>query len=272
MYMEESPSLYSLVLRILTNALAALCLFLFTCSHTLLAADQKPFLMVHTEYSPLNYTDERQQVVGINADIVREIFKRLDRPVVIQLYPWARALAMLEEGKADGGISAYYTEERAEYLDYSKEPITLQTVCLYTSTKHPIPYTGKLEEAYPHSLGYVRQYSYGQQLDSAIQYGRFSETTVINNLPAGLRMLTEKRLDLIVGYAMAVQQHIKSEGLSQEITELSPPVDRVPSFTIFSKKNQLLPLRELYDAKLKEIKADGTYDKILHSYLPEYNY
>ena len=46
---------------------------------------------------------------GIDSEIIRTLFARIEQPVVLECLPWKRALAYIQEGQADGVFSAYKT-------------------------------------------------------------------------------------------------------------------------------------------------------------------
>ncbi len=54
---------------------------------------------------------------------------------------------------------------------------------------------------------------------------------------------------------------IKNEELSDQVVELKPAVESVPSYIAFSKKRGLTDLRDDLDEVLIAMKNDGTIDK-----------
>ncbi len=53
---------------------------------------------------------------------------------------------------------------------------------------------------------------------------------------------------------------------THEVKELTPPVQSVPSYLIFSKKKNLGTVRDEFDATLRELKREGVAQKIVDSY------
>ncbi len=47
--------------------------------------------LVTLQYPPYEY-EENGEVKGLAVEIVKEVFKRLDQPISIKVYPWARSL------------------------------------------------------------------------------------------------------------------------------------------------------------------------------------
>ena len=59
------------------------------------------------------------KITGRGAEIIYNVARKLDIQVEISLYPWKRALLMMEKGEADVIIGPYKTKERMNFLDYS---------------------------------------------------------------------------------------------------------------------------------------------------------
>ncbi len=71
-------------------------------------------------YPPFNYFDERNQLVGFDVDIAREIARRLQREPVLVTTAWDGILAGLSSGKYDVIVgSMAITEERKKSVDFT---------------------------------------------------------------------------------------------------------------------------------------------------------
>ena len=64
---------------------------------------------------PVCYKDKTGKIVGIDVDIVRELSKRLGFSLDIQLVPWKRVLAGVEQGNVDAGMPLFVTKDRKKY-------------------------------------------------------------------------------------------------------------------------------------------------------------
>jgi ABC-type amino acid transport substrate-binding protein len=47
-----------------------------------------------------------------------------------------------------------------------------------------------------------------------------------------------------------------------------PPLETVPTYMIFPKKRALSTIRQQFNAALKSMREDGTYDKIYQDFYP----
>ncbi len=106
-------------------------------------AEQQPLELVTLQYPPYEY-EEKGEIKGIAVDLITEAFKRMDQPINITFYPFARALKMIELGHADALFTAYKTPEREVMADYSNEVLIQQATSLYTLRDSLIQYDGNL--------------------------------------------------------------------------------------------------------------------------------
>jgi len=82
------------------------------------------------------------------------------------------------------------------------------------------------------------------------------------------QMLDSGRIDTVVEWAFISDKIIKENNYSG-ITRLSPPLVDVPTYSFINKKH--LALVPAIAKALKEMKADGTFDKIEEDVLREFN-
>ncbi len=114
-------------------------------------------------YPPFQY-EENGEAKGIAADIVKEIFKRMNQPIEIKFYPFPRAI---REGKSDVIFTFYYKKEREQFAEYSKESLVDQTISLFVHKDSPIVFDGNLSKLSQYKFGLVR-FSYGKVFDEAV--------------------------------------------------------------------------------------------------------
>jgi len=227
----------------------------------------KPYQIVTLDYPPYEY-EEQGKVKGIATEIVRETFKRMGEEIEIKLFPWKRSLEMVKNGQADAIFTIYHTKERADFLDYSNEIVMPQRTALFTLNKSAITYSGDLNELKNYSFGVVLGISYGEKFDSFIK----NDNLKINSLydgEANIRGLLTGYSQIIVSNELGARSILKDLNKINEVTMLEPILQDVPSYLAFSKNRKLKKLRDRFDASLKQLKADGTYDIIIKKYLQD---
>lgn len=78
------------------------------------------------------------QMLGFSPDMLTTAFKKMGRQVQMRGdLPWNRCLRLVQAGEVDYAFGAYFSEERAKTLAYSKPYKTL-TPQIFFAARHPI--------------------------------------------------------------------------------------------------------------------------------------
>lgn len=224
--------------------------------------------LVTLQYPPYEY-EENKEVKGVAVEIVKEVFKRMGQPIKIELLPWARAIYMIEKGEADGIFTAYKTLEREAFADYSKEILMPQVVALFIKEDSTIAFDGDFGKLNKYKFGVVKEVSYGEKFDKAVKNKIITNIEDVTIGEQNFLKLSAGRLDIVVSNKYGAIDIINKLKKSKEIKELLPEVQNVPSYIAFSKKKNLSKIRDKFDEILKEMKKDGSYDKIINDYFRE---
>jgi len=192
------------------------------------------------------------------------VLEQMGYEVKLSFHPWARAKRMTLDGVAAGVSGIYFTEQRTELLAFTDPIITTQQV-LFKLKESDIQYSGDLKTLTPYSIGVVRNYTYGDLFDQDTQLKKVVSIKPSNNL----NMLLAKRVDLIVGSTKSIEFLLK-ETFPQRVNDIvsfGPPIYEQNVHFAFSKT---LPnhqeLTKLFNQKLSEIRADGTFQKLEESF------
>jgi len=222
--------------------------------------------LVTLQYPPYEY-EENGRVQGMVVDLVKEVFHRMEQPINITLLPWARALQMIERGEADAIFTAYKNPEREKFADYSKEILMPQIVSLFVLNDSPVLFDGDLSKLNSYSIGARRKVSYGTIFDDAVKDKILSAPILANTGKQNVKKLLKKRIDILVSNKYGALYILKQLGKMNQVRELLPELQRVPSYIAFSKKRNRVSIRDRFDDILSEMKTDGTYDKIIADFL-----
>jgi len=240
-----------------------LYVFLFICVISFFAGAET-FQLVTLEYPPYEYTEDGK-VKGIAVEVVKEAFKRMGHDVKITVLPWKRALMNVQEGSSDAIFTAYKTEEREKFLDYSKEVLMPQRTAFFVLADSGITFDGDLGKLKGKKIGTVIGVSYGEKFDTAIKSGQISTDSVkVGEL--NIKKLLAKRVQLIVSNEYGALFILSKLKAKKKVKMLQPVLQDIPSYIGFSKKRKLSKLRDLFDTTLQKMKADGSYDAILKKY------
>ncbi|MCJ7432233.1 MAG: transporter substrate-binding domain-containing protein [Anaerolineales bacterium] len=224
----------------------------------------KTIQLVTLQYPPYEF-EENGQIKGIAVDIVTEAFKRMGYEVKISLYPWARSLEIMKNGEADAIFTAYKTPDREVFLEYSQEILMPQIVSLFVLKDSNITFDGDLSKLSQYRFGVVRAVSYGEKFDTLAK----NKTLMTDEADTGemnMDKLLKGRIDILVSNKYGALYILKQKGALDQVKELSPDLQSVPSYIAFSKVRNLTAVKEEFDKILAEMVKDGSVDKFINAY------
>jgi len=204
---------------------------------------------------------------GVLVDVVREAFSRAGYSVTIKLEPWARCIEDARDGIADGIFSIFDTPERRTFLSYTSQPIITQTVSFFVQKNSPISFDGNFATLSSRTLGVINQTSYGPRFDEALKNGTFRKVDYANSAESIVKILLAGRVEVIPSYRHVVLNTAKFLGVQDQIRELTPEVESIPSYLAFSRKQDYRSVMADYEKALKSMRQDGSYDRIFERYL-----
>jgi polar amino acid transport system substrate-binding protein len=223
-----------------------LCLALLTlCLPTSLLFAQEKEIKLNTAFVP--------PVRTIFESLMKEAFKRNDLVVVVQAPPAERALQQANDGTDDGdgpriaGLSAKYPN----LIQVSEKVIDTEFVAFTRSVKFE---PNGWESVKPYRVGIVTGWKI---LEDNLAGAKSLEK--VANAETLFKLLANDRIDVAVIGKLDGMSAIKQLDL-KDITALSPPLAVKEMYLYLNKKHEALASR--IDASLKEMKADGTYQKI----------
>ena len=224
---------------------------------------QETLILTDTIWPPYQY-EENGQITGIAIDIVQEAAQRLGYTLEIQTLPWKRALRNAEIGDADGVLSALFTQERAQYLYYTSEPLFEVRTVMFTLKESPLTQLSSLEDLKGQRIGMVSGYSYGEEFDNfpgLQKYACKDDAVLVQNL-------SKSRIDVAVAHEFVFKFASRQLGLQDRFKEVYT-LSQYPSYLTFSKtlgeKGQQLV--KDFDQVLREMKNSGRIEAIINSYL-----
>jgi polar amino acid transport system substrate-binding protein len=221
--------------------------------------------IVTLPYPPYQY-EENGELKGFVSEIVTEIFKRMDQPITITTYPFARCLDMVKKGVADAIFTTAKNTEREMFLDFPEEVLVDQKMSLFVQTNSPISFDGQLSKLRDYQIGVIIGFRYGDVFDDAVKNGVLRNIQETNLAENNAKKLVRGRIDLWMSNSEQALFTIKKMGLSDKIRELEPKVQIIPSYLAFSKKRDLESISKKFSITLSKMKTDGSYQRIIQNY------
>lgn len=228
------------------------------------------YTCVSLDYPPLIQRGEYGQAEGLAVDIVTKAFNRLGHAVKVEIYPWARSLAMVRNGDADCIFTIYHSAERAQFLDFSNESIIPQIVYFYTRKDSGVTFSGDLNALKPLRIGTAHKINYGPRFEEARTQLDIDEAPTIEQ---NFRKLAIGRVDVVPSNLYTASAALATPELrshASSIVKLPIPVESVASHIAFSKVKKLTALRDSFDAELSRILVSGEYRRLLEKYRIEH--
>ena len=227
-------------------------------------SDKTWVIAMDTVFRPFEFTDENNEFVGIDVDIIKAVAEDQGFKIDIQSLGWDAAVAAVQSGQADGLIAgASITDERKangwifsdSYYDSSK----IFAVAADSDIASFEDLKGKNVAVKNGTQGAA----FAESLKD--QYG--FTTTVFEDSPTMYQDVIQGNSVACVEDKPIIQDWIVSKGLALKTVDAMESDPAPYGFAIMNEANQ--PLLDMFNAGLADIKANGTYDEILAKYLGE---
>lgn len=230
------------------------------CDITLRWDDDPPYFMV-----------QEDEVVGTDADLVREAMERLGCSLSFAKLPWARALRELRDGRVDMLSGAYRTPEREQYSHYSKVVGLVSPNILFVRRSDEARFDLSGLRALLESdfrLGAQINVSYSDEYSALVQNPDYEKNIQYLSRRESLwRMLARNRIDGVVASRLTGLYEIQELGLTGTISPSSMVVSNKPAYFVFSKASVGPEFVADFDLALQAMLDDGTFAAIVNRYV-----
>ncbi|MGL1862401.1 MAG: transporter substrate-binding domain-containing protein [Pseudodesulfovibrio sp.] len=227
------------------------------------AADQhEPLTIVTADYPPYEFEKPDGILRGFDVEVAEEAFRRAGITAVVHFYPWKRAYNMVVEGKAAAALSCVPnpTRETDKEIIFS-DPISSMTDIYAVRHDYSGPPVQSREDVARNNLaiGTVR----GNYISE-----KWTELGVVHDFSATeelvLRKLFDGRIDVMPATKENFYYRLKKSGQTHLVKSYVMKDAEVTTFHLGMSKKwpKAQSLIGMFNAKLKEMREDGTYDAI----------
>ncbi len=232
--------------KILPALLVLLCLSVSGAS----ASDET--IRISTSYKTLLSTPEQTGMLDL---VLKEAFRRIGRHAEIVFTPNERSLLSANNGQLDGEINRIAGMEK-EFPNLVQVPEPNMTMHFVAFATRDIPISG-WESLRPLRIGIEKGWKILERNTEG-----FPLVTTVMNANQIFDMLLADRIDVALyselgGYEWLRQMHCT------HVRRLDPPLASRDMFLYLNKKHQ--DLVEPVAQALRDMKQDGTYDRIVQS-------
>ncbi len=232
-------------------------------------ADEEISFIAVENIVPFSY-EEEGKIKGIDYEFILEISKRVGFNPKIMLLPFKRGLHLLETGEVDGSFQIYYKEDRESFLIYSEIPIHYSNVSIYVKKDDNFIFN-KIEDLYGKKVGIQSGFFISPEFQKAVDEQKIVVDEA-KECEMNLKKLAAGRIDCFISSPQIAMFYINNLGFQEKIKSL--PNFVVPekgTYLALSKNGKNIKDKDDFikkiNAAMKEIIADGTYDKIQNKYL-----
>lgn len=216
--------------------------------------------LVTDDWAPYAYLQDGQ-LRGIDYEVTTRVFARLGVEVDVQILPWKRCLAMIEQGQADGILDIFQNESRQPYLVYAPEPMSYVEFVLFQAgtRRHPV---SKLEDLTGLTVGTSPGYNYGAAFNEA----RYFKREAAPSHEANFGKLVLGRIDLAITDRRVGHYLLQHLGLQQQVEVMPLVISHQAQYLGLVRK----PGRELlalaFAEELRRFKQEPAYAVISKRY------
>jgi polar amino acid transport system substrate-binding protein len=232
----------------------------------MLSAQNTMNLVYFNNFPPLSWEDENKQMCGILADALTEAIQtRMKIQVSHKGYPWERAQQMVKRGEADAFITLP-TPERRSYTEVSSETVLLVTFTLFV--KSDSPKTESLKKV--KTVADLKGFRIGSYIGSG--WGKKNlinagmDVDLAGTMDLCLKKLIGGRFDVFTDVSQSVRYRIRELDLKDKIVELPNIIDSGEFQLCVGKKSPFVNILPKYDEIVREMRNDGTLQKIYDKY------
>lgn len=229
------------------------------------AADGKTWIIaMDTVFRPFEFTNESGEFVGIDVDIIKAVAENQGFAIDIQSLGWDAAVAAVQSGQADGLIAG------ASITDARKESGWIFSDSYYDATQTFVVKGDSDIASFEDLAGKdvaVKNGTAGATFADSLKDEYGFTVTVFEDSPTMYQAVIMGNCAACVEDRPIMADSIKVGGLDLKIPEGMESESTPYGFAIMNPDNQ--ELLDMFNAGLAELKANGTYDEILATYLGE---
>lgn len=226
------------------------------------AEGKKWIIATDTVFKPFEYTNENNEFVGIDVDILAAIAEDQGFEYELQSLGWDAGVAAVQAGQADGLIAGATIKQ--ERIDSG----WIFSDGYYNATQTFVVAEGSDIDTYEELAGKnvaVKNGTAGADFANSLKDEYGFTVTVFEDSPTMYQ-------DVILGNSVAcvedtpiMASSIKDGNLALQIPEGMESEGAPYGFAIMNEENQ--ELLDMFNAGLANIKENGTYDEIIDKYL-----
>ena len=220
-------------------------------------------LVVGTEFSKVYEQAPNGDWQGLGVEIVRTLAQRAGDTVQFQIYPWPRAQAMVQQGRADILVGPYKTPERRTQFAFFDQPFYRDRMVFYARRGLASVWSGDYGALKGVRLAAVRGWNYGTTFE---QIRPSLDIDDVAQLASGAQMLALGRVALLAANERNAKPILESLHLNEALTEVDPPIAMQDGYLAFSNRPQLEATWQQYNQLFNQMVGSGELARLAAKY------
>lgn len=228
-----------------------------------LNAEIKNIDIICDDWPPYQMVEDHQ-LSGFSTRIVKIVFERMKVTInSIKVYPWKRAIKMVETGKTDALFSANYTKNRTEFAFYPDEKIVDSPWVMWVREEDGFKFES-FDDLLGKKIGIVRGYSYTPEFWEFLK--KHNNYYEITNDEQNFKKLNVGRVDFVPAELGNGLYLVKKLDLSGIIPLRKNPLKSDGLYIIFNKTNVSKSFVDTFSNELKQLKQEPLYIYLYNEY------
>ena len=207
-------------------------------------------------------TEGKEATGGIAVEMTRDLFKRLDTPVEIVIYPYERCINQMKTGERDVLLMVKKTPEREQFMLFSDVAAEDPQLLYYATDKRKDFSWSEFKDLSGYTVGVVRGFNYGE-FDKAADAAGIKKEAVSDDTQ-NISKLLAGRVDFIILNRSTAKfyfdQHKDQVG---KFKAASKPISNAQFHFAVSKKGKAVDYVDRINRVLKAMRADKSWDKYM---------
>lgn len=259
-------NIYNQIRKLVDISVVSTLIFVGLLVLSVPSAGARDLIVIANPQAPFKF-EENGVPTGIDIEVIDAVFDRLGISYKVDFIEAdARIQQEARNGTADMLLVFSKNAEREEYLVYPEESYVDISWNLFVRAedRDRIKYES-LADLEGLLIGITRDISY---TDAFLNSGLKFDVAAKNDLQIG--KLLAGRFDAVPMNTLSTLHELKQSGDLEKVHFLPKPLKSKPYYNVFTRASTFPGIEDLparYDAVIKELKADGTIDRIMQKYV-----
>ncbi|MEN1761520.1 EAL domain-containing protein [Anoxynatronum sibiricum] len=222
-----------------------------------MSQEERVFYGADREYPPWSYESEGA-LKGFDVTLLREIFREISVPLSMEGMEWSQALSTIENREIDIISSLMKTEERSEFLLFSKPIATIENT--FFGFQDRVNFS--VEDMANYRIGVGLAHEDAEILEDL--YGQV-EKVFYSNLSDAVQALARGDIDLIFGETQTLRHYAIAAGFQGEVKPVAPAI--VLKEYHYGIRRDRPDLQAAINEGLEVLIKNGRYETLYRQYI-----